>query len=54
MVPLSSRLALLLMTMGLTCRPETILAQRLPAEPAEEFLMKEDVNIVTGLYRSWP
>jgi hypothetical protein len=50
MVPLSSRLALLLMTMCLTCRPETILAQRLPTEPAEEFLMNEDVNIATGLY----
>lgn len=50
MVPLSSRLALLLMTMCLTCRPETILAQGLPTEPAEEFLVNEDVNIATGLY----
>ena len=37
MVPLSSRLALLLMTMCLACRPETILAQRLPAEPLKCF-----------------
>ena len=50
MVPSSSRIALLLMTMCLTCRPETILAQGLPTEPAEEFLVNEDVNIATSLY----
>ena len=38
------------MTMCLTCRPETIVAQGLPTEPAEEFLVNEDVNIATGLY----
>ncbi len=50
MVPLYNRLALLFMTLCLTCRPETILAQGLPTEPAEDFLVNEDVNIATGLY----
>jgi hypothetical protein len=50
MVSPSCRFAVLFVAMCLTSRPEIMLAQGLPTEPVEEFLVNEDVNIATGLY----
>jgi len=50
MASLSCGFAIFFAAMCLTSSPETILAQGLPTEPVEEFLVNEDVNIATGLY----